>query len=321
MVFTIQRRRKLVQRAPTNCPTLRMRVSVATASSLIVHPHFDVRTFRNDIALVRLATPLDLEGAHSNLETICLPDPRMDFRRARCMATGWGETSFPLADKVLEVASPTVSNIQAPFQAQQATRAAATGDEDAGAGIVGTLTMARGKCGRDVELWTRLTDQTATLDDDVPMTRCERPPLGLGEAAVAADFPLASLMTVPRSRNPPGNESESEKNVVSGGRHSELLMEVMLPVWDHQDCYKAYVKYNKITDKMFCAGYKAGKKSSCSGDSGGPLQCTFDEDVWYLGGVVSHSVYCALPNMPTVFTKVVSYLPYMASVMKRNARN
>ncbi|XP_042148345.1 anionic trypsin-2-like [Ixodes scapularis] len=149
---------------------------------LIMHPDFDVRTFRNDIALVRLATPLDLEGANSNLQTICLPDPRMDFRRARCMATGWGETSFR-------------------------------------------------------------------------------------------------------------------------GRHSELLMEVMLPVWNHEDCYRAYVKYNKITDKMFCAGYKAGKKSSCSGDSGGPLQCTFDEEVWYLGGVVSHSVYCALPNMPTVFTK------------------
>ncbi|KAG0415383.1 hypothetical protein HPB47_007443 [Ixodes persulcatus] len=73
--------------------------------------------------------------------------------------------------------------------------------------------MARVKCGRDVELWTQLTDQTATLDDDVPMTRCGRPLLGLGEAAVAADFPPASLMNVPRSRNPPGNDSIADQKL------------------------------------------------------------------------------------------------------------
>ncbi|KAG0417453.1 hypothetical protein HPB47_005605, partial [Ixodes persulcatus] len=65
----------------------------------------------------------------------------------------------------------------------------------------------RGECGYYVEWRTRLTDRTATLDDDVPMTRFGLP-LGLGEAAAAADFPPASLMTVPRSRNPPtGNEA------------------------------------------------------------------------------------------------------------------
>ncbi|KAG0434461.1 hypothetical protein HPB47_019096 [Ixodes persulcatus] len=63
--------------------------------------------------------------------------------------------------------------------------------------------MARGKFGRDVELWTQLTDQTATLDDDVPMTRCGRLPLGLGAAAGQRTSPRPP---VPRSRNPPGNE-------------------------------------------------------------------------------------------------------------------
>ncbi|XP_065296549.1 uncharacterized protein [Dermacentor albipictus] len=112
-------------------------------SQMITHNKFDIQTFRNDIALVRLAEPVDLEGSNANLQTVCLPDESMDFSKARCMATGWGETQFK-------------------------------------------------------------------------------------------------------------------------GRHSDVLMEVMLPVWPHDKCVRAYKNYNKITTSMFCAGYVEGKKSSCS---------------------------------------------------------
>ncbi|XP_050036051.1 anionic trypsin-2-like isoform X1 [Dermacentor andersoni] len=165
---------------------------------MITHNKFDIQTFRNDIALVRLAEPVDLEGSNANLQTVCLPDESMDFSKARCMATGWGETQFK-------------------------------------------------------------------------------------------------------------------------GRHSDVLMEVMLPVWPHDKCARAYKNYNKITTSMFCAGYVEGKKSSCSGDSGGPLQCTFDERTWFLAGVVSHSVYCALPNMPTVFTKVAPFLDFIQHQMGQHS--
>ncbi|KAG0422555.1 hypothetical protein HPB47_001642 [Ixodes persulcatus] len=47
---------------------------------------------------------------------------------------------------------------------------------------------ARGKCGQDIEWRTRRTDRTATLEDDVPMTRCGRPLLGRWAAAVTVDF-------------------------------------------------------------------------------------------------------------------------------------
>ncbi|KAG0415044.1 hypothetical protein HPB47_007797 [Ixodes persulcatus] len=83
--------------------------------------------------------------------------------------------------------------------------AAVTGEEeDAGAGIGERRTCA-GKCKRDVEQRTRRTDRTATLDDDVPHDAVWTTTAGLGAAAVAADLPKASMMTVPRSRNPPGN--------------------------------------------------------------------------------------------------------------------
>ncbi|XP_054927536.1 anionic trypsin-2-like isoform X2 [Dermacentor andersoni] len=170
----------------------------ALLPTMITHNKFDIQTFRNDIALVRLAEPVDLEGSNANLQTVCLPDESMDFSKARCMATGWGETQFK-------------------------------------------------------------------------------------------------------------------------GRHSDVLMEVMLPVWPHDKCARAYKNYNKITTSMFCAGYVEGKKSSCSGDSGGPLQCTFDERTWFLAGVVSHSVYCALPNMPTVFTKVAPFLDFIQHQMGQHS--
>lgn len=61
---------------------------------MFAHEKFDVRTFRNDIALVRMKDPLDLNGKHSHLKTICLPGPEADFMSAKCIATGWGETTF-----------------------------------------------------------------------------------------------------------------------------------------------------------------------------------------------------------------------------------
>ncbi|XP_064471328.1 trypsin-1-like [Ornithodoros turicata] len=101
------------------------------------------------------------------------------------------------------------------------------------------------------------------------------------------------------------------------GPSAKKLMEVMLPVWDQGECRNAYKAYNQVKDSMFCAGYKEGGKSSCSGDSGGPLQCSSDQKTWYLAGVVSHSVDCAMPNTPTVFTRVSSFRRYILSVIKK----
>ncbi|KAG0414763.1 hypothetical protein HPB47_008046 [Ixodes persulcatus] len=72
-------------------------------------------------------------------------------------------------------------------------RAVVTGEEVAGEGIGRETDDGAGQCGRDVEFRTRRTDRTANLDDDVPMSRCGRPPLGHGAAAVAADFAPASI--------------------------------------------------------------------------------------------------------------------------------
>ncbi|KAL3241462.1 hypothetical protein MRX96_002578 [Rhipicephalus microplus] len=173
----------------------------AKGDMMITHGKFDIQTFRNDIALVRLAQPVDLEGKNANLQTVCLPDGNsMDFSKARCMATGWGETQF--------IFSPAMTQ----FRGQAPNITQAPNNEPFDSGVAGTS-------------WLEM-------------------------------------------------------------------------------CYHRR---------------NVGKKSSCSGDSGGPLQCTFDERTWFLAGVVSHSVYCALPNMPTVFTKVAPFLDFIRDQMAQHS--
>lgn len=44
---------------------------IKTASSIVLHPNYNPSAFTSDIALIKLASPLDMKG--SKLRTICLP--------------------------------------------------------------------------------------------------------------------------------------------------------------------------------------------------------------------------------------------------------
>ena len=45
---------------------------IKTASYFVRHPNYNPRAYTSDIALIKLASPLDMKG--SNLRTICLPN-------------------------------------------------------------------------------------------------------------------------------------------------------------------------------------------------------------------------------------------------------
>ncbi|XP_047491449.1 mast cell tryptase-like [Penaeus chinensis] len=61
-------------------------------SKIITHKFFDSETWDNDIALVKLRKPLDLEEHAGLVNTICLPARNMSFIGLQCSVTGWGRT-------------------------------------------------------------------------------------------------------------------------------------------------------------------------------------------------------------------------------------
>ncbi|CAG7818343.1 unnamed protein product [Allacma fusca] len=58
----------------------------------IIHPQFNKRTFQNDIALLKLRTPVDL-GSYPQIRSACLvrPEEIGSLQNARCWTAGWGQ--------------------------------------------------------------------------------------------------------------------------------------------------------------------------------------------------------------------------------------
>lgn len=115
---------------------------------------------------------------------------------------------------------------------------------------------------------------------------------------------------------PVGENWEGRAGVVTGwgaktfsGPHSEILMEVLLPVWKHAECKAAMVE--RIPDTVLCAGVKEGGQDSCQGDSGGPFLVQLPNNRWVTIGIVSWGVRCGEPNRPGIYTRVDNYLRWI----------
>jgi len=67
---------------------------------------------------------------------------------------------------------------------------------------------------------------------------------------------------------------------------------------------------------MLCAEYLRGGKDSCSGDSGGLLQCVAGDGRWRLIGIVSIGRSCALINKPGLYTRVDVMLRWINKYVK-----
>ncbi|XP_011176673.1 proclotting enzyme isoform X2 [Zeugodacus cucurbitae] len=115
---------------------------------------------------------------------------------------------------------------------------------------------------------------------------------------------------------PIGQSWEGQVGVVTGwgtqtfaGPHSEILMEVLLPIWKLADCRRAMVE--RIPDTVMCAGVREGGQDSCQGDSGGPLLVQLPNRRWVTVGIVSWGVRCGEANRPGMYTSVNHYMHWI----------
>jgi len=98
------------------------------------------------------------------------------------------------------------------------------------------------------------------------------------------------------------------------------LREVDLKIISNEQCNKQYDGiFDDITDKMLCAAEENGNggKSSCYGDSGGPLFVARNgvevngKKQYEQVGVVSFGKLCALKEYPGVYARVTAYLDWI----------
>lgn len=87
--------------------------------------------------------------------------------------------------------------------------------------------------------------------------------------------------------------------------NSNILKEVSIPRISQTKC-QANLNQTKITDNMLCAGVEEGGSGTCTTDSGDPAIYKNQ-----LVGFVTYSYGCALPHLPTIFTRVSKYLPWI----------
>ncbi|KYO32788.1 coagulation factor IX [Alligator mississippiensis] len=97
------------------------------------------------------------------------------------------------------------------------------------------------------------------------------------------------------------------------GRPAQVLQVLKVPYVDRSTCLKS--SSFSILQNMFCAGYPAGGKDTCAGDSGGPYT-TDIEGTWFLTGITSWGEDCAQKGKYGIYTRVSRYVKWIQNMTK-----
>uniref|UniRef100_A0A8C5PE27 Peptidase S1 domain-containing protein n=1 Tax=Leptobrachium leishanense TaxID=445787 RepID=A0A8C5PE27_9ANUR len=99
---------------------------------------------------------------------------------------------------------------------------------------------------------------------------------------------------------------------------SDELQQALLTFETFAGCTRKAWWGNYVKNTMICAGING--KSSCIGDSGGPLNCRKNDGKWVLHGITSFfsSEGCDTANKPTVFTRVSAFIIWINEIITNN---
>ena len=175
--------------------------------------------------------------------------------------------------------------------------------------IAGTLTYKTGGVRTDVDKVIVHPKWGATgveLDFDATLLRLKTPITAVAPIKVIApDGALTDGLNLMVS----GWGAISE-----GGPVSDKLLFVRVPVVSNAECNKPESYDGRVTDQMFCAGFRTGGLNSCQGDSGGPVVRESTKEVV---GIVSWGFGCARELLYGVYTRGTSVSQWVADTMEK----
>ncbi|XP_031749232.1 serine protease 27 [Xenopus tropicalis] len=136
------------------------------------------------------------------------------------------------------------------------------------------------------------------------------------------DFILPACLPAPSVEFRPGHScivtgwGDTEYN--STKPRPDILQEVevrLITLEDCRDLYKSALKdkYIGITDDIICAMNIHKGRDSCQGDGGGPLVC-YENDRWYLIGLVSYGIGCGI-GIPKLYSSVPAHMEWIRSII------
>ncbi|KAM4700139.1 chymotrypsin-like elastase family member 1 [Discoglossus pictus] len=104
----------------------------------------------------------------------------------------------------------------------------------------------------------------------------------------------------------------------TGGSLPSILQQAPLPVVAHSTCSSGSYWGSTVKSTMVCAGGD-GVRSSCNGDSGGPLNCAVG-GVYQVHGITSFGSAsgCNTYLKPSVFTRVSAYISWINNAINTN---
>ncbi|KAM9425730.1 LOW QUALITY PROTEIN: hepatocyte growth factor activator [Pholidichthys leucotaenia] len=106
--------------------------------------------------------------------------------------------------------------------------------------------------------------------------------------------------------------------ITESAKQYSTLQEAGVRLIPHRTCKDPKVYGNHVTSNMICAGLN-GCADACQGTPGVRWRCA-KNDVSFLYGIISWGDGCGRSNKPGVYTKVVNYIDWINSVIKRKPK-
>jgi secreted trypsin-like serine protease len=177
--------------------------------------------------------------------------------------------------------------------------------------IAGTLAYKTGGVRTDVDkviVHPKWGETGVELDFDATLLRLKTPITAVAPIKLIA--PTGNLPVGPTVR------VSGWGAISENGPASDKLLFVDVPVVSTAECNKPESYDGRITDQMFCAGFRAGGLDSCQGDSGGPV-VSLASGTPELVGIVSWGFGCARELLYGVYTRATTVSQWAAETMAK----